>query len=162
MWAYFALLAASLLLALALGANARELTIGFGSGVVAAAVWAAADEQRRRSAYRRRLQSLPGQYRIQMKGQPVAKSYGTVTLTLEGTVLRATCPGVPPAGAWDGEIIMSEEYPSSGTGSYRHTDGDAFGFQNVQVRGRDLLVHHSWVRDRVLVVDGFVWTRSDA
>jgi hypothetical protein len=161
LWVYLLLLATALALALWRGASDRDLLVGVASGVVAASVWAWAESLRRKRTQADRIAHLVGKYRIRMKGDTSGKDYGVVALTLDGAILSTASDGVPPAGKWEGELTMSESYPTSGTGSYRHLEKDGWGFHSVQVRGRDLLVHASWVRDRALITDAFLWTRID-
>lgn len=159
LWWLFIVLAGLIAAAFLQGATTADLTIGLASGVLAAWVWALADVYHRRSMYRKSLKSLEGAYRIRRKGER-STDLGTVTVTLDGALLRTHSAGVGSAGAWDGEIVMTEVPPTSGSGPYRHTDSDGWGIHTVQVRGRELLVHAEYVRGRESVTDAYVWERE--
>lgn len=147
--------------ALYLGATPADVLVGLASGVLAAWLWAVIDENRRRSTHLKSLKRLQGTYRVRRKGEP-ASDLGTVTIKLEGTTLRTHSEGKQPAGAWVGELTMTEPQATSGSGTYRHTDVDGWGIHTVQVKGDDeLLVHAEYVRAKEgeLEVDAYVWKR---
>jgi hypothetical protein len=152
----FLVLLAAVAAALWQGATASDLIIGLATGVLAGWVWAWIDLGRRKYVYRKAIRALEGTYRVRRKGDRTT-DLGTVTLKLTGTVLCTSSAGKEPPGSWQGQIVMSETLPTSGSGSYHHTTADGWGIHTVQVRGRELLVHAEYVRDRTVVVDAYVW-----
>jgi hypothetical protein len=148
--------------ALGFGATVADVLVGLASGVLAAWLWAVIDENRRRTTYVDALKRLPGTYRVRRKGER-SSDLGTVTITLEGTTLRTNAKGTQPAGAWVGELTMTEPRATSGAGTYHHTDVDGWGIHTVQVRGAELLVHAEYVRPKKgeLDVDAYVWEPCD-
>lgn len=159
LWMLFAFVVAAAVLALCLGATAADLTVGLASGVLAAWAWASVDISRRRTAFREKLKAIEGMYRVRRKGEPDS-DLGTVTLSLEGTVIRTSSPGNDSsAGSWEGQLEMSESLPNIGEGTYAHSVSDGWGFHTVQVRGKEILVHAEFVRKgaREREVHAYVW-----
>ncbi len=149
------------LLAWLLGATSHELVVGLVSGVIAAAAWAVLEFAHTRGIRQAQLSGLVGEYRVRRKGDHGVSDLGTVTLALDGILLRTRSEGKNKLGPWEGKIVMSEIHPASGAGSYHHVRVDGWGFHTVQVRGRDLLVHAEWVRDRAKLANAYVWERVD-
>lgn len=159
LWMLLAFVVAAAGLALGFGATAADLAVGLASGFLAAGAWASVDISRRRTAFREKLKALEGVYKVRHKGEPDS-DLGTVTLSLEGTVIRTSSPGSGgSAGSWEGQLEMSESLPNTGAGTYAHSVSDGWGFHTVQVRGKELLVHSEFVRKgaREREVHAYVW-----
>jgi hypothetical protein len=82
-----------------------------------------------------------------------------VAVTVDGRVLEVTWR---EGQDWlNGRIFMSDEFPFSGRGAYRHMKaGDLlFGLWDVDVHGDDLLVHTTYSdKDDRPIFQADVWT----
>lgn len=142
------------------------LVTGVVAGVVAAAIWAVCDDRRRQQRNRKNFDPIAGRYSIAPKlaTQSDLGSGKTAIVTVARNVLNITFQGLPGGDLITGEIAMSEEFPRSGEGHYRHLKGgqQLWGFWKLQVQDvSTLLVHHEYARhDARLITQGFLWKRQ--
>lgn len=87
-------------------------------------------------------------------------------MTVHRNVLSVRFAGLPAGASLIGQIVMSEAFPSSGTGQYEHLKAEdrlqRWGFWQVQVKDHDcLLVHNVYaLTNGEMVTQGFVWERA--
>jgi hypothetical protein len=119
-----------------------NLLIGFVAGILSSVLTLYLDRLNRRRKLARRFKRLEGQYEhYSLTGTKY--EHWLTTLRYKGERLLAT-HSQSDREEWWGHIVMSEDMPGFGSGSYQYTDREDTGLHQIQVDPMRDVVYVHW------------------